>query len=182
MDGGPQHFALSAIGRDRPGIVAAVSATLLNHRLNIEDSRMTILGGHFAMMLIVSAPAGTDVSGLSAELEAVGRRLELEAIALSPVEELETPQPQASHVATVYGRDHPGIVHAVASALAQREIDITDLSTRMAGEEDPPLYGLFMELAIPRPELVDELRAELERVAAEEGVRVSLRELQQDVL
>ena len=37
------HFALTAVGRDRPGIVAAVSRALLDHSVNIEDSQMTIL-------------------------------------------------------------------------------------------------------------------------------------------
>ena len=53
-----RHFAVSAIGRDRPGIVAAVSKVLLDHEGNIEDSQMTILRGHFTMTLIVSIGDG----------------------------------------------------------------------------------------------------------------------------
>jgi glycine cleavage system transcriptional repressor len=49
-----RHFAVTAIGADRPGIVAAVSNVLLDHEGNIEDSQMTILCGRFTMMLIVS--------------------------------------------------------------------------------------------------------------------------------
>ena len=46
------------IGRDRPGIVGAVTADLLRHALNIEDSQMSILRGHFAVVLILAGPAG----------------------------------------------------------------------------------------------------------------------------
>ena len=43
-------------GADRPGIVAAVTGVLVEHGGNLEDTSMTILGGHFAMMLVVAVP------------------------------------------------------------------------------------------------------------------------------
>ena len=55
------QLALSAIGRDRPGIVAEVTRALLGHSLNITDSQMAVLGGRFTMMLIVDAPEATDL-------------------------------------------------------------------------------------------------------------------------
>jgi glycine cleavage system transcriptional repressor len=39
------EFAVTAIGRDRPAIVAAISEALLELQGNIEDSRMSILRG-----------------------------------------------------------------------------------------------------------------------------------------
>ncbi|MFL5868791.1 MAG: ACT domain-containing protein, partial [Thermoleophilaceae bacterium] len=54
------HLALTAIGRDRPGIVAALSGVLLEHELNVEDSQATILRGHFSIVLVVAAPEGVD--------------------------------------------------------------------------------------------------------------------------
>ena len=50
------EFAVTAIGRDRPGIVAAISGALLELEGNVEDSQMSILRGHFAVMLIVRLP------------------------------------------------------------------------------------------------------------------------------
>ena len=55
-----EHLALSAIGRDRPGIVAAVTRVLLDHGVNVEDSQMTILRGHFTMTLILGVPDEAD--------------------------------------------------------------------------------------------------------------------------
>ncbi|MBV8983066.1 MAG: amino acid-binding protein, partial [Acidimicrobiia bacterium] len=52
------HYAVSAVGADRPGIVAAVTGVFLEHGCNLEDTSMTILRGHFAMMLVVAAPDG----------------------------------------------------------------------------------------------------------------------------
>src|SRR3954464_16101682 len=69
------QLALSAIGRDRPGIVAEVTRALLGHSLNITDSQMAVLGGRFTMMLIVTAPEGTDVELVREELERTSERL-----------------------------------------------------------------------------------------------------------
>ena len=61
-------FAVSAIGADRPGIVAAVTGALLPHGINIEDSRMAILGGRFAMMLVVTVPEDADLQAVRSDL------------------------------------------------------------------------------------------------------------------
>src|SRR5437588_179299 len=101
-----RHFALSAIGRDRPGIVAAVTEVLLAHAVNIEDSHATILRGHFTMMLVVAAPEDAELERLRADLAAVRERLELEALAVSELAEIDPhAEPPPSHIVTLYGRD-----------------------------------------------------------------------------
>ena len=178
-----RHFAVSTIGRDRPGIVAAVSEALLEHEANIEDSEMTILGGHFTITLIVSAPAETDPAAFAASLEEVGRRLDLEAVSVSEVAELEGARALPSHILSVYGIDHPGIVHAVSSTLAEHGASITDLTTRvLPGEGDAPIYTLMLEVTVPSdmdPELLEQ---HLLRVASEQAVEVSFRQLERDSL
>jgi glycine cleavage system transcriptional repressor len=177
------HFALSALGRDRPGIVAALTRVLLDHAVNIEDSQATILRGHFAMMLIVAAPDTVDRDRLRADLDAVAWELGLEALSLRDVDQLDRSGPEPSHMVAVYGLDHPGIVHVTTRVLAERGIDITDLNTRLVGDApDQPLYALMMEVALPPGESVDELRGALAAIAEREGVEVSLRELEQDAL
>src|SRR5215203_4276058 len=105
------QLALSAVGRDRPGIVAEVTRALLGHSLNITDSQMAVLGGRFTMMLIVDAPDATDLDAVGEELERTRERLELDALSLSPLAAAEGGDAAApSHIVTVYGVDHPGIV------------------------------------------------------------------------
>jgi glycine cleavage system transcriptional repressor len=175
-----RHFALSAVGRDRPGIVAAMSEVLLRHSANIEDSQMTILRGHFAMMLVVAVPEDADAAVLREELAGAGRALELEAVALSALEEVDpASEPEPSHIVTVYGVDHPGIVHAVAAALAERSIDITDLTTRIVGEDAEPIYALMMEVAVPPGEDIDSLLA---NVASDQNVDATVRQIEDDAL
>jgi glycine cleavage system transcriptional repressor len=211
------HFAISAIGRDRPGIVAAVSAALLRHGANVEDSQMTILRGHFTMTLVVAAPADADVDALRDDMRAAGEELGLEAISVAAVGEgggAHTGS-EPSHIVTVYGVDHPGIVHAVAAALAGAGVNITDLNTRLvAGEgestrsgegsvhggqaagpgEDAArasggtegggenLYAMMLEVALPAGMGEETLDALLDAVRREQGVEVSVRELERDVL
>ena len=69
------NLAVTAIGRDRPGIVAAITGVLLDAGGNVDDSQMSILHGHFAVMLLVSVPDGAEVGDF--RLEEVGREFGL---------------------------------------------------------------------------------------------------------
>jgi glycine cleavage system transcriptional repressor len=176
-------FALSAVGRDKPGIVAAVSEILLRHRVNVEDSQMTILRGHFTMMLVVAAPSGLDDEALRADLGDAGRRLGLEALLLSPIEPLDSGlDTEPSQIVTVYGADHPGILHATTAAMAELGADITDLNTRLVGDDRDPIYALLMEVALPTGVEPSALEEALAEVASEQGVDVSVRALEHDAL
>jgi glycine cleavage system transcriptional repressor len=179
-----RHFAVSAIGQDRPGIVAAVSEVLLEHQGNIEDSQMTILRGHFTMTLIVSASEGIDESALRAGLERVRDRLRLDALTVNEIAEIDGQgEPKASHIVSVYGIDHPGIVHAVSSTVAHYGASITDLTTRVVDRErDAPLYSMMFELALSEGFDVARLEQRLYQVGVEQEVDVSFRPLERDQL
>jgi glycine cleavage system transcriptional repressor len=180
------HFAVATIGRDRPGIVAAVSEVLLEHGANIEDSQMTILRGHFTMTLIVSLGDQTrseTFDRLKDDLGRVRDRLALEALSISEVADLDPAAPQPSHIVTVYGVDHPGIVHAVTAALAERQVNITDLTTRVfSGENDTPVYAMMIEVALPPDVEPAELERHLGAIKAEQNVELSFRQLEQNLL
>ena len=175
------HFAVSAVGRDRPGIVAAIADALFDLEGNVEDSRMTILRGHFAVMLIVSLPEGRDRAELQSRLGPVGEQLGLEALTVSAVDRLDPAETTPTHVITVYGADHPGIVRSVADALAAREVNITDLQTKLSGSGEAALYVMLLEVEIPAG-AEEELRKELEAVAEGAAVEVSVGELDVEAL
>ena len=175
------EFAVTAIGRDRPGIVAAISRALLDLDGNIEDSQMAILRGHFAVMLIVKLPDKAEPADLDAGLQQVRRDLELEAIAVNRVDDLGVAGARPSHVITVYGADHPGIVHGVSAALAERGVNITGLETRLAGAADSALYVMIIEVAIREAAEAD-LEAALREVGTQANVEVSIRPLAAEAL
>jgi glycine cleavage system transcriptional repressor len=179
-----RHFAVTAIGADRPGIVAAVSKVLLEHRGNIEDSQMTILCGRFTMMLIVSTEVGVDEQRLGSELEQAREDLGLDALSLSEVTEARVESgPSPSHIVSVYGVDHPGIVHDVSSTLARQRVNITDLTTRLVGGEgSEPLYAMMLEIVLPAGVSAEEIEQALREVGERQGVELTIRRLEQDAL
>ena len=172
-------YAVSAIGRDRPGIVAGISGVLLELDGNIDDSQMSILHGHFAVMLVVSVPDSVPRRRLAQRLEEVGRGLGMSSVAVSELDRL-SPVSTPSHVLSVYGADHPGIVHSVAEALAEHGANITDMRTRLTGDPEDPVYVMFLELEIRGD--AGEVSSALEGVGRDAGVEVSLRELTREDL
>jgi glycine cleavage system transcriptional repressor len=174
---------VTAIGRDRPGIVAGLSGVLLEHELNIEDSQATILRGHFSIVLIVAAPEDVDRERLRDDLARTGQELDLEAVVLQDVDDLDPAVPEPSHIVTIYGTDHPGIVHAATSTLAASAVDITDLNTRLIEDEgEEPFYALMMEVTLPEGASAERMEAALRAVGEQEGVEVTVREIEQDAL
>jgi glycine cleavage system transcriptional repressor len=136
------HAVVSALGPDRPGIVAKVTRVLLEHGCNIADSHMGLLNGRFTMMLVVSVPENLRERRFAEDLERAARELGLDAIHAEYVGEGSPTEP-ASHVVTVYGADHPGIVAAVTDALAAGGASVTDLQTRLSGD----LYVMTIEVS-----------------------------------
>jgi glycine cleavage system transcriptional repressor len=181
------HLAVWAVGRDRPGIVAAVSGVLLDAGANLEDTQMAILRGHFTMMLVVALPAQGDPDALRAGLERVADELGLEAIAVSELSAADAADaPEPTHLVTVYGADHPGIVHAVSRELGAIGVSITDLQSHLAEPADDPsataVYVALLEVAAGTPERAAEIEERLRRIAGEQALELTIRPLEHDEL
>lgn len=174
-------FAVTAIGRDRPGIVAAISQSLLDLGGNIEDSQMSILRGHFAVMLLVRVPDEVSEADVGAALGAARDQLGLEAITFNAVDQIAASTPAPTHVLTVYGADHPGIVAGISATLAELGVNITDLETRLAPAGASPLYMMVMELVLGTAP-AEHVEAALRETAERAQVDFSLRELEADTL
>jgi glycine cleavage system transcriptional repressor len=159
------RYSLSALGVDRPGIVAGVSGALVDFGCNLEDSTMTILQGHFAILLVVSAPSSVEQGDLEGALAPVAHRFGLtfvvrelpesvssrhgdggEAEAPAPLDEGTRGDPW---VVSVHGADRPGIVHAVTAALADGGGNVVDLSTHLLGDQDSPVYVMTLRALLP---------------------------------
>ena len=173
------NLAVTAIGRDRPGIVAGLTGVLVDAGGNIDDSQMSILHGQFAVMLIVSVPDETAIGDLQGDLDEAGRTLGMDAVTLCPVSELER-GPNPTHVVTVYGADRPGIVHEAARLMADRNIDITDLKTRRTASGEGHLYTLMMEVAVEGDP--SDLEQAVSDMARDTGVDASITELEIEVI
>jgi glycine cleavage system transcriptional repressor len=168
---------MSAIGRDRPGIVADLADLIYESDCNLEDSRMSILGSEFAVLLLLSGQ-GDD---LERRLSSGSKRLEWEkrlTVFIRPLDE-PPPPPGEPPLGTplecvVTGVDKAGIVARVARTIAEQGANILDLRSdlRPEPESGTPMYTMRVRLVVPPDRDVRALRQALERVAAE--LRVDL--------
>ncbi len=168
--------AITVLGHDRPGIIAETTDKLAGLGLNLEDSTMTLLRGHFAMTLICEGDAA------EAEIEGALAPLTSDGSLTVTVREVPPEHAEAADVTSwilsVHGGDRPGIVSAVVGVVARAGGNITDLTTRLAGE----LYLLIAEVDLPAGADVDAVDRELAAVADELGVGVTLRTAETDEL
>jgi glycine cleavage system transcriptional repressor len=171
-----RHFALSAIGRDRPGIVADLAQLIYECDCNLEDSRMTILGSEFAVLLLLSGD-GPDVER---RLAAGCKRLEWEKRLTVFFRPLDADAAAATDRAgrllecVVTGVDKAGIVARVARTLADHGVNIEDLRTELRPEPESgtPIYTMRILMRVPPGCSEAALRERLDREAA--ALRVEL--------
>ena len=168
--------AITVLGHDRPGIIAEATRQLAGLGLNLEDSTMTLLRGHFAMTLICEGSAG------QAEIEAALAPLAADRTLTVTVREVPEEHLGAtdgtSWVLTVHGGDRPGIVSSVVGEVAKVGGNITDLTTRLAGD----LYLLIAEIDLPAATDVPAVESAIQAVASSLGVGATLRPAEADEL
>lgn len=171
-------FILSAIGRDRPGIVADLAQLVYDCEANLEDSRMTILGNEFAAILLCSG-SGED---LERRLSDGARRLEWQnrlTVFLRPLEgeprpAIPAPGTRLYRIET-QGEDRAGIVARICRTLADRAVNIADLhSASLPSPSGSPIYRMTLLAEVPGSLSIDDLAKALDEAGGEIGVDVSL--------
>ena len=174
-------YAMAAIGKDRPGIVADLAELIFEHGCNLEDSSMTILGGEFAVLLLFTG-GGED---LDRRLSTACKRLEWErrlTIFFRPLDGPPSPygagEKRKTYELLATGVDKAGIVARVCRLLAERDVTIHEMKTysRPEAETGTPLYTMRVEMGVPAKLAVADLSAALEGIADELAIEVSLRE------
>ena len=173
-----QHFALTIIGRDRPGIVSQVTEILYRLGCNIADSSCSILGGQFSMILIISHPqihSKEDFGDAFTPLEEANLSVFIRT--LKPGGEKRPELTGDLCMISVYGADKPGIVYRVAKELGDRQINITDLNTKLIGDEKRPIYVMMIEAMLPEGTEVEAVEGWMAELKQELQVDISVRSL-----
>ncbi len=172
-------FALSAIGRDRPGIVADLSELIYECDCNLEDSSMTILGGEFAVLLLLSGQSPDSDQRLSAAC----KRLEWEkrlTVFFRPLEEeplrYGAGQDTLHYELLATGVDKAGIVARVARCLAEHGANIVQMHTTAQPEPGSGTVIYNMRITLDVPSRVDEttLRERLDHIADDLHIHIDL--------
>lgn len=155
-----QHLVISALGADKPGIVNGLSKAILECGCNIVDSRMTVLGGEFAVILLISGNWNA-VAKLENALPGLGKRLDL-TIASKRTEQRKSVNNLLPYAVDVISIDHPGIVYNLANFFSSRNINIQDLvtSSYSAAHTGTPMFSVHMIVNIPGDMQIAGLREE----------------------
>lgn len=164
-----EYLVLSAIGPDRPGLVASLTAAVAGSGGNVEDSRMAVLGGSFGIMMLLSgeAPAIAAIRAAAGEWERSTRlKIHLESTSAPVAGEAQRYQLE------VEAADREGIVHALAEALYELGGNIVNLSSAIypAPVSGAPLFRLELQVDLPHSVDYQRLESRLEALASAENL------------
>jgi glycine cleavage system transcriptional repressor len=169
-----QLKVLSAVGSDRPGLVKEISACIHRAGANIEDSRMAVLGGEFAMLVLFSGST-EELARAEAEARRTCEKVGLEA----SFRATQVGEGRAGHLSyrlRVSALDHPGIVEAVSAVLAPRGVNVVSLESQVVHQplSGTPTFVLEADLHVPSGVVLAELRRALQEVSEAENLDLVL--------
>jgi len=169
------HLLVTAVGEDRPGIVARITEVLVSHGANLEESRMAMLGGEFAAIMLVTGQI--EMEALQKDFQA----LEKDGIAVTtratkPI----SPDKYKSYTSCeifLRGADHEGIVHSLSSQLKDKDVNIQSVHTEVisAPVSASPLFCMNATILVPPAMKVEDLKKELARIGDTQGVDIDLK-------
>lgn len=165
---------LTAIARDRPGIVRGLAETIARHGGNWVDSSMVRFSGEFAGIVHASVPAER-----VAELETALGSLVDSGISVTVRREAtgSAVKPEGRRARLeLTGADHAGIVSEVSGALARHGVSIEKLTTQVfpGSMSGAPMFAAAADVVVPPSLDVDALRGELEHIARDIMVDIQL--------
>ena len=155
-----QLMVISAIGSNKMRVVPDLTKLILDCGGSITESRMTALGNEFAMLLLVCGNWHS-VSRIEQDLArlAEGNGLAIQVRRTTPKKTRKDLLPYAIDVVCL---DQAGIVHNIAQFLAQRNVELGEVTTRSytAARTDTAMFSVHMFINIPTALHLSTLREE----------------------
>src|SRR3954468_23224562 len=103
------HLILTATGPDQVGLVEKISEFISRRGCNIEDSKMAVFYGEFAVIVLI-AGAAADLQGIAAAPRELEDETGLTFSVKTPAER-RAAESMLPYRLTASCMDHPGIVH-----------------------------------------------------------------------
>ncbi len=154
------YLVISALGEDKPGLIHGLSRQILESGCNVEDSRMTVLGGDFAILMLVTGN-WSNIAKLEAQLPNIEKSLGM-TINSRRTSKKPPSQKLLPYMVEVVSMDHPGIVHSLADFFSTRQINVQDLvtSSYSAAHTGTPMFTVHMTVGVPADTHIASLREE----------------------
>lgn len=153
-----EYLVISAIGEDKSGIINGLSQAANECDCNILDTRMTVLGGEFALIMMISGQAEA-VSKAESLIPQIAESFGLTTILkrTRPRQETLASLPYSISVVSL---DHPGIVREIAGFFSQRNINIEEMETGTyaAAHTGSPMFSLELSVKVPAKAAISQLK------------------------
>ncbi len=170
------YKVLLAIGLDKPGIVNLVSSFITGRGCNIEDSKMSVMGEDFALVLLFSGPFSS-IEKVKAEIKDLESAAGLTVLLKDTKAPADRPK-EASlpYIIETFGMDHPGIVNEVTGVLHKNKINVEDLETGVSNApvSGTPVFHMRIKIAVPAAVPVSKLKDELFEVEKKQNLNITL--------
>lgn len=168
------HLILTATGPDRVGLVEKISEFISRRGCNIDDSKMAVFCGEFAIIVLIGGEAG----GL-AKIASGYREIETEtglSIAIKTPSQRKSPESFLPYRLTASCMDHPGIVHQISAVLSSLGVNIESMETKTysAPVSGTPLFQLEAHLALPARTDMNQLREHFAEIQRTENIDIEL--------
>ena len=154
------QLAICALGQNKPGLIENVTRVVAECGCSIADSRMTVLGDRFALMMLLKGSWDTIAKAENA-FPKLGEREEI-TIAIQRAEP-RTPQNDAMPYAIeVVSIDQAGVTHEITEFFLKRNINVEDLHCGgyTANRTGAHMFSLHMTIAVPAVISIAQLRGE----------------------
>jgi len=168
------HLILTAIGPDQVGLVEKLSQFIARHGCNIEDSKMAVFCGEFAVIILISGDGGNLV-----KVARDYREIETETgltIAIKTPATRKSAEQLLPYRLTASCMDHPGIVHRLSAVLSSLAVNIESMETETyaAPISGTPIFRLEANLAVPASISLNALRERFAEIQKEENIDIEL--------
>lgn len=167
---------ISVLGKDRPGIVAAVSRVLFERDCNIENVSQTILQSEFAGIFIAAMPAGITPEALREGLAASLADFKM-YVQVKPLTATGSPAPPPAaepFVITTIGPDAKGLVARITAVIARYQVNVTNLQAVFKGGSEPGDNIMIYEVDVPIDIDQQRFRQDLQDQATALGLRLTI--------
>jgi glycine cleavage system transcriptional repressor len=169
-----QNLILTAVGPDKIGLVERISEFIVQHGCNIEDSKMAVFCGEFALILLISGES-TNLMRIANAYHELAAQTGLNVWVKTPTVRKVAGQ-SLPYRLTASCMDHPGVVHRLSHLLSQQGINIESMETKtyLAPVSGTPIFRMEAEMAVPAGLNINYLRNQLGEVEREENIDIDL--------
>lgn len=169
-----ESLILTAVGPDQVGLVEKISQFIVHHGCNIEDSKMAVFYGEFAVIILITGESRrlVNIADAFAELE---RQTGLTIYTKTPSSR-KAPASLLPYRLTASCMDHPGIVHRLSEVLSVMGVNIESLETKTypAPVSGTPIFSLEADLSVPAKTNINLLRERFVQIQKDENIDIEL--------